>query len=328
MLGERTEQQELLAERSMNRGPSLDLDVLEASGHHLAENHAAQELLYRLNHARQTVDFVQRQAVRFSSLQHGEMDVWEALEMLNSLREYEAALLGDEGCDPEMPLMEHALQTAELCRREFPDEDWMALVGLIHGLGKLLAHQRCVTPLFNIIEEKSHATTECIDKIVFNCRFGAQPQWCICGESFPVGCRFHHGVVNSNFFQANPDRRRKMYSSPLGIYKKNCGLQSVYMSWSGPEYLYMVLAMNKTQLPAEALFLIRNQKFRSVLKPCQPYHELMSDWDKEQLPRLRKFIDIIEYKKRDIHGGLPISETKSYCSALIEKYIPQHILKW
>jgi inositol oxygenase len=300
VLGERTEQQEVLAEKSMNRGPSLDLDVLEASGHHLAENHAAQELLYRLNHARQTVDFVQRQAVRFSSLQHGEMDVWEALEMLNSLREYEAALLGDEGCDPEMPLMEHALQTAELCRREFPDEDWMALVGLIHGLGKLLAHQR----------------------------FGAQPQWCICGESFPVGCRFHHGVVNSNFFQANPDRRRKMYSSPLGIYKKNCGLQSVYMSWSGPEYLYMVLAMNKTQLPPEALFLIRNQKFRSVLKPCQPYHELMSDWDKQQLPRLRKFIDIIEYKKRDAHDELPISEIKSYCSALIEKYIPQHTLKW
>jgi inositol oxygenase len=300
VLGERTEQQEVLAEKSMNRGPSLDLDVLEASGHHLAENHAAQELLYRLNHARQTVDFVQRQAVRFSSLQHGEMDVWEALEMLNTLREYEAALLGDEGCDPEMPLMEHALQTAELCRREFPDEDWMALVGLIHGLGKLLAHQR----------------------------FGAQPQWCICGESFPVGCRFHHGVVNSNFFQANPDRRRKMYSSPLGIYKKNCGLQSVYMSWSGPEYLYMVLAMNKTQLPPEALFLIRNQKFRSVLKPCQPYHELMSDWDKQQLPRLRKFIDIIEYKKRDAHDELPISEIKSYCSALIEKYIPQHTLKW
>lgn len=300
MLGERTDQQEVLAERSMNRGPSLDLDVLEASGHHLAENHAAQELLYRLNHARQTVDFVQRQAVRFSSLRHGEMDVWEALEMLNNLREYEAALLGDEGCDPEMPLMEHALQTAELCRREFPDEDWMALVGLIHGLGKLLAHQR----------------------------FGAQPQWCICGESFPVGCRFHHGVVNSNFFQANPDRRRKMYSSPLGIYKKNCGLQSVYMSWSGPEYLYMVLAMNKTQLPPEALFLIRNQKFRSVLKPCQPYHELMSDWDKQQLPRLRKFIDIIEYKKRDTHDGLLTSEIKSYCTALIEKYIPQHVLKW
>lgn len=127
----------------MSRGPSLDLEEI-SSGHHLAENHAAQELLYRLNHARQTVDFVQRQAARFSKLQQGEMDIWTALEHLSSLREYEAALIGDEECDPDMPLVEHALQTAELCRQAFPEDDWMALVGLIHGLGKLLAHPKYV----------------------------------------------------------------------------------------------------------------------------------------------------------------------------------------
>jgi len=33
-----------------------------------------------------------------------------------------------------------AVQSAELCRLNFPDKDWMHLVGLIHGLGKLLAH--------------------------------------------------------------------------------------------------------------------------------------------------------------------------------------------
>ena len=161
------------------------------------------------------------------------------------------------------------------------------------------------------------------------CRFGAQPQWCICGESFPVGCRFHHGIVNSNYFQANPDRRKKLYSTPLGVYQRNCGLKSVYMSWSGPEYLYMVLAMNKTNLPLEALFLIRYQKFKSVFKPCQPYHELFSLWDKEQLPRLQKFIEIIEYKRR-IRGPGSFSkdEIKDYCSQLIEKYIPQKVLKW
>ena len=31
-------------------------------------------------------------------------------------------------------------QTAEACLLAFPDHDWMALVGLMHGLGKLLAH--------------------------------------------------------------------------------------------------------------------------------------------------------------------------------------------
>jgi len=32
------------------------------------------------------------------------------------------------------------VQSAELCRLNFPDKDWMHLAGLIHGLGKLLAH--------------------------------------------------------------------------------------------------------------------------------------------------------------------------------------------
>lgn len=43
--------------------------------------------------------------------------------------------------DPDMSLKEHALQTAELCRAAHPDKDWLHLVGLMHGLGKLLAHQ-------------------------------------------------------------------------------------------------------------------------------------------------------------------------------------------
>ena len=119
----------------------------------------------------------------------------------------------------------------------------MPIVGLIHGLGKLLAHGS----------------------------FGGEPQWAVCGESFPVGCRFHPSVVHSQYFQANPDRRRRAYATATGVYQPGCGLSSVCMSWSGAEYLYMVLARNRTALPAEALFLIRYQKFAAVLRSGQPY---------------------------------------------------------
>lgn len=48
------------------------------------------------------------------------MGLWEALQQLGELREYEAALLADAGqagqLDPDMPLLEHAFQTAEICR--------------------------------------------------------------------------------------------------------------------------------------------------------------------------------------------------------------------
>lgn len=70
------------------------------------------------------------------------------------------------------------LQVAELCRLSFPDKPWMALVGLLHGLGKLLAHPQ----------------------------WGSQPQWAVTGESYPVGARFAPQINHSEFFSANPDR--------------------------------------------------------------------------------------------------------------------------
>lgn len=81
-------------------------------------------------------------------------------------------------CSPSLALLQPPPQVAELCRLSFPDKPWMALVGLLHGLGKLLAH-----PLW-----------------------GSQPQWAVAGESFPVGCKFAPQISASEFFSANPDR--------------------------------------------------------------------------------------------------------------------------
>lgn len=56
------------------------------------------------------------QAAVYVPLNRAKLDVWEALGALDSLREYETALLGDDDCDPSLGLKEHALQTAEACR--------------------------------------------------------------------------------------------------------------------------------------------------------------------------------------------------------------------
>lgn len=285
---------------SDSRRNSTDLGHVAPSSSHMAQGHAAEELFYRLNHARQTVDYVKRQAAAFSSLSRGSMDVWEALDLLTTLREYEAALLGSEVCDPDMPLKDHALQTAEACRLAFPEHEWMAVVGLVHGLGKLLAHTD----------------------------FGGEPQWAVCGESFPVGCRFHGAIIHSQFFQANPDRRRRAYATPTGVYSPGCGLSSVCMSWSGAEYLYMVLAMNRTQLPPEALFLLRYQKFGALLRPGQPYGELLSPFDRSMLPTLAKFRELSMYRRREVPGALEGEALKAHYDMLLAKYIPQGKLRW
>jgi inositol oxygenase len=282
-------------------------------GSHLSEGHAAEELFYRLNHARQTLDFVKRQASTFSNLNKAKMSVWDALERLNQLREYEAALLkgtpenggaaaGEGGIqlDPDMPMMEHALQTAEAFRLEYPEIEWAGLVGLLHPLGKLLAH----------------AT------------FGAEPQWAVCGESFPVGCRFHSSVLHSQFFSANPDRRRRTYSTPTGVYAPGCGLNGVCMSWGSAEYLYLVLLLNKIKLPKEALWLLRHQNFATLLRPGRPYNEILSDFDRNMLPMLGAFRKAKVYSRRDVPGRLYGEELVVFYNDLIAKYIPTEELNW
>lgn len=276
------------------------VDSCVAASSHLSEGSAAEELFYRLNHARQTVDFVNRQASLYAPLNRAELDVWEALDTLDSLREFETALFGDDDRDAAMTLQEHALQTAEACRLAYPDQEWLHVVGLIHDLGKLLAHQG----------------------------WGSEPQWAVCGETYPVGCRFHPAIMHSQFFSANPDRRRRAYSSATGMYQPGCGLNSVYMSWSAAEYLYMVLVRNKVRLPPEALFLIRYQRCAVLLRSGAPYSELLSQFDRRCLPWLKRFRDLARYTRRDLPGRLQGQALRDYYDALLAKYLPQAKLRW
>eukprot|EP00879_Flechtneria_rotunda_P020176 GHRR01021217.1.p1 GENE.GHRR01021217.1~~GHRR01021217.1.p1 ORF type:complete len:639 (+),score=264.32 GHRR01021217.1:1091-3007(+) len=288
---------------------------------------AAYELFVRLNRARQTLDFAKRQAQAFAELDKAELGVWEALNMLNGLREYEAVLLAnasasggsgrstatggaaagdgvaavDEPLTPDMPLKEHALQVAELCRLSFPDKPWMALVGLLHGLGKLLAH-----PLW-----------------------GSQPQWAVTGESYPLGCRFAPQISHSEFFSANPDRRRRAYSTALGVYSSDCGLRNVYMSWGAPEYMYMMLVLNQTQLPEEALFLIRCQRCTAFTRPGGAYRQLMSDSDRALLPLLAAFQSLTAYRRVQLPPeALQGQALVNHYSNLISAYLGDEKLFW
>jgi hypothetical protein len=91
-------------------------------------------------------------------------------------------------------------------------------------------------------------------------RFGSQPQWAICGETYPLGCRFSPHILGSQYFTANPDRRRRLYNTATGLYDPGCGLLNVVMSWSAPEYLYLVLSLNSTRLPQVGAGRVRGRQ--------------------------------------------------------------------
>jgi inositol oxygenase len=157
---------------------------------------------YALNHARQTLAFVQSKHAQYLPLRQREMSVWDALDAL-------AGIVDDSDPDLDLPQIDHALQTAEALRADGRPR-WLVLTGFVHDLGKVL------------------------------CLFG-EPQWAVVGDTFPVGCAFSDRIVFPDLFEDNPDRRSRDHASREGIYTPGCGLDAVWMSWGHDEYLYHVL---------------------------------------------------------------------------------------
>lgn len=158
--------------------------------------------LYRLNHERQTVDFVRAKRAEYLPLRRRRMGVWRAFDALSEL-------VDESDPDLEATQLDHALQTAEALRASGAPR-WLVLTGLVHDLGKVL------------------------------CLFG-EPQWAVVGDTFPVGCAFDPRVVFAELFAGNPDCADPRYMTPLGIYEPGCGLDALLLSWGHDEYLYHVL---------------------------------------------------------------------------------------
>lgn len=89
-----------------------------------------------------------------------------------------------------------------------------------------------------------------------------------------------------------------------------------------------MLLLNKTNLPAEALFLIRHQRFHSLNRPGAPYDELLSGSDRLMVPWLARFKELSAYKRKPPPPGghLTGDAFRAYYSGLIAKYIPQGTL--
>ncbi len=220
------------------------------------------EVVVRQSRARQTVDFVDK--MRGKVCHEGprlRCGMWEALT-----RHLDPAVL------------EHSLLVAEALRRQFPNERWLHLCGLVHKVGSVLT----------------------------SAAFGSQPMWTVAGETFPVGCKFSEDISFSQYFSSNPDRRKRACNRPArGLYARHCGLKNVRMSWSGAEWLHTVLQMSAHAhaLPPEALFLIRYQRFRSLLVEGSQYHELLSIEDERCLELLIEFQHILQDVEADAMAG-------------------------
>ncbi|KAK2802221.1 hypothetical protein FQN51_004904 [Onygenales sp. PD_10] len=241
---------------------------------------------YREQHEKQTVAYNLTARDEFKSKTRAEMTVWEAIEKLDTL-------IDESDPDTSLSQIGHLLQSAEAIRRDGKPR-WMQLTGLIHDLGKLLFF------------------------------YGAQGQWDVVGDTFPVGCAFDEQIIYPDTFAGNPDFGHEVYGTKFGIYAPNCGLENVMLSWGHDEYLYNVVKTQST-LPKEALAMIRYHSFYPW-HTGGAYRHLMNEEDHEMLKAVQAFNPYDLYSKTD---DVPnIEELKPYYLGLIDEFFPHRIVRW
>lgn len=232
---------------------------------------------YKLNHQYQSFEFVSKKEDRFLKFNERKMSIWDAVEFLNTL-------VDDSDPDIELDQLQHLLQTSEAIRAD-GHPDWFVLTGFLHDVGKVL------------------------------CLFG-EPQWAVVGDTFPVGCSFSKSIVHSEYFSLNPDSSNPNYNTKYGIYKENCGLDNVKMSWGHDEYLYQIV---KDYLPQESLYMIRYHSFYSQHKE-NAYNHLLNELDIKMFEWVKKF------NKYDLYSKAPIppdsKALRPYYEDLVSKYFP------
>ena len=64
---------------------------------------------------------------QYGKLDKAVMSIWECCELLNEF-------VDESDPDLDEPQIEHLLQIAEAIRKDYPNEDWLHLTGLIHGM--------------------------------------------------------------------------------------------------------------------------------------------------------------------------------------------------
>lgn len=235
---------------------------------------------YRLNHKLQTYDFVCEKENEFLKFDKKEMSLWDAVDFLNTL-------VDDSDPDIDLDQLQHLLQTSEAIRAD-GHPDWFVLTGFLHDVGKVL------------------------------CLFG-EPQWAVVGDTFPVGCAYSDKIVYPEFFKENPDYNDERYNHKYGIYKENCGLDQVKMSWGHDEYLYHIM---KDYLPEQALYIIRYHSFYAQHRE-NAYAHLMNEKDHELFEWVKKF------NPYDLYSKVPVppdaKALRPYYEDLVTKYLPEKL---
>ena len=248
------------------------------------ENNTSQYFFYRDMHQFQTLQHVLNMKKKYAEPKMN-MTIQKALSLMDDF-------IDPSDPDLDVPNSIHAYQTAEKCRRLYPNDKALQITCLIHDLGKVLFY--------------------------FD-----EPNWNVVGDTYVVGCEFSKKIVYPETLKRNPDYGKY---DKYGIYEKNCGITNLHLSYGHDEYLYNVLKRNKGKhkLDNKYLNMIRFHSFYPW-HTGKDYQIFNKKGDEEILNNVLLFNSFDLYSKEDCNN---ISEkTKEYYKELLDEYFP-NTLEW
>lgn len=251
------------------------------------EEGTQQQKLYQEMHENQTLNFVESKLKQYANLKNCKMTMSKALSLMNDFIDP-----SDPDLDEENII--HAYQTAERIRKKYPQNKELQVTGLIHDVGKVL--------------------------FTFN-----EPNWCVVGDTFAVGCKFPECIVYYESLKNNQDFKDPKYNTKLGIYQENCGIQNLKLSFGHDEYLYQVLKQNQNNhvLSKHYWDLIRYHSFYPW-HTGKAYEYFMKSEDEQLMKDVLEFNSFDLYSKEDKEFILT-EEIKDYYEKLLQEYFPYEL---
>eukprot|EP01083_Nonionella_stella_P048668 129974_1 len=143
--------------------------------------------------------------------------------------------------------------------------DWLQLIALFHELGAAV----------KVLDTHTGNQVELYD-------------WTISSRSRVVGCKVPQRATFGEFHHLNTDEDDSRYNTDTGIYQEHCGLDNVFLQWTGSEYMYYLLKHNNTSLPKEALACLRY----NLLGDFHEHNEnntIANKDDEDMLPFIKEF---------------------------------------
>lgn len=241
------------------------------------EKNTPQYKFYKEMHEKQTLEHVLNMKKLYDKCDK-KMSIKTALSKLDDF-------VDPSDPDLDVPNSIHAYQTAERCRKKYPDDKSLQITCLIHDVGKVLFY------------------------------FG-ESNWNVVGDTFVLGCKFSDKCVYPETFKNNPDYDKY---DELGIYEEKCGIEKLHISYGHDEYLYNVLKKNsnKHKLSDKYLNMIRYHSFYPWHTEGE-YNRFMIDSDENIKADVLMFNTFDLYSKED---DININDDiKKYYDELLDEY--------